>query len=133
MASWSESAALAHAPARAPARARPKPKAKPRPAARRPAKRKQRGVAGGLVWIVVAGVLLAGIVALNVAVLRLNVKVDRLNTQREQLRGENAALASQLSSAAASPRIQDQARKRLGLVPADPSTTTYVDVSRPGR
>lgn len=137
MASWSESAALAHAPARAPARARPKPKAKakpkPRPAARRPAKRTQRGVAGGLVWIVVAGVLLAGIVALNVAVLRLNVKLDRLNTEREQLRGENAALASQLSSAAASPRIQDQARRRLGLVPADPAATTYVDVSRPGR
>jgi hypothetical protein len=132
MASWQESAALAHAPARAPARARPKPKPQARsaPAARRTAKRKQRGVAGGLAWIVVAGVLLAGIVALNVAVLRLNVKLDRLNTEREQLRGGNAAIASQLSSAAASPRIQNLARLRLGLVPADPATTTYVDVSR---
>jgi hypothetical protein len=134
MASWQESAALADAPARAPARARPKPKPKPkatsRPAARRAAKRKQRGVAGGLAWIVVAGVLLAGIVALNVAVLRLNVKLDQLNTEREQLRGGNAAIASQLSSAAASPRIQNLARLRLGLVPADPVTTTYVDVSR---
>jgi cell division protein FtsL len=86
-------------------------------------------VAGGLAWIVVAGVLLAGIVALNVAVLRLNVQLDRLNTDREQLRGGNAAIASQLSSAAASPRIQALAQQRLGLVPADPATTTYVDVS----
>jgi cell division protein FtsL len=95
-------------------------------------KRKRRartGVAGGVAWIVVAGVLLAGIVALNVAVLRLNVKLDRLNGEREQLRGENAALASHLSSAASSPRIQALAQKRLGLVPADPATTTFVDVS----
>jgi hypothetical protein len=128
MASWQESTALAHAPARS--RPRPNPKRAARPAPRRTAKRKQRGVAGGVAWIVVAGVLLAGIVALNVAVLRLNVKLDRLNTEREQLRGGNAAIASQLSSAAASPRIQNLARLRLGLVPADPATTTYVDVSR---
>ena len=128
MASWQESAALAHAPARTSARARPKPKT--RPAARRGAKQKQRGVAGGLAWIVVAGVLLSGIVALNVAVLRLNVKLDHLNGDREQLRGGNAAIASQLSSAAAAPRIQNLARVRLGVIPADPATTTYVDVSR---
>jgi hypothetical protein len=129
MASWQDSAAVAHAPARAPRpAARPKPKPKARPAAR-PRKRQQRGVAGGLAWIVVAGVLLAGIVALNVAVLRLNVQLDRLNTDREQLRGGNAAIASQLSSAAASPRIQALAQQRLRLVPADPATTTYVDLS----
>jgi hypothetical protein len=127
MASWQESAAVAHAPARPPrTAARPKPKAR---SAARPRKRQQRGVAGGLAWIVVAGVLLAGIVALNVAVLRLNVRLDRLNTDREQLRGGNAAIASQLSSAAASPRIQALAQQRLGLVTADPATTTYVDVS----
>jgi hypothetical protein len=127
MASWLESAAVAHAPARAPAR--PRPKARARPAPKRSARRRQRGVAGGVAWIVVAGALLAGIVALNVAVLRLNVKLDRLNTDREQLRGGNAALASQLSSGAASPRIQNLAKLRLGLVPADPTTTTYLDVS----
>jgi cell division protein FtsL len=129
MASRLESAA--QAPVRAPSRARPKPKpkAKARPAPKRAAARSQRGVASGLAWIVVAGVLLAGIVALNVAVLRLNVKLDRLNTDREQLRGGNAALASQLSSAAASPRIQNLANTRLGLAPADPSATTYVDVT----
>jgi len=65
------------------------------------------------------------VVALNVAVLRLNVQLDKLDTQRAQLRAEKQALASQLSMAAASPRIQLQAR-RVGLVAADPTQTTYV-------
>ena len=83
-------------------------------------------MAGGVVWIAVVAVLLAGVVALNVAVLRLNVQLDKLDTQRVQLRAERQALASQLSMAAASPRIQQLALKRYGLVPADPTETTYV-------
>jgi cell division protein FtsB len=74
-------------------------------------------------------VLLAGVVALNVAVLRLNVQLDRLNGERSKLRAENAALASQLSSGAASPAIQDRAQRVLGLVPAEPGDTTYVDLA----
>ena len=131
MASWQE--AVAVQPARTP-RARPRPAAKPR--AKTAARRKPKartGVAGGLAWIAVAGVLLAGIVALNVAVLRLNVQLDRLNNDRAKLRAGNAALASQLASAAASPLIQSLARKRLGLVPADPATTRYVDIAPHGR
>jgi hypothetical protein len=122
MASWHATAAAAPSRAR-----RPRQRPTPRPAPKRRAKART-GVAGGLAWIVVAGILLAGIVALNVAVLRLNVKLDSLNTEREHLRGGNAAIASQLSSAAASPRIQTLAQERLGLVPADPTTTTYVDL-----
>jgi len=106
-------------------RPRPKPAPKRRPHAR-------RGVAGGAVWIAVVAVLLAGVVALNVAVLRLNVEVDKLNTQRAQLRAEKQALASQLSMAAASPRIQLQA-ERTGLVPADPAETTYVRLGQRAR
>jgi cell division protein FtsL len=83
-------------------------------------------VAGGVVWIGIVAVLLAGVVALNVAVLRLNVQLDKLDTQRAQLRAEKQALASQLSMAAASPRIQQLAAQRYGLVPADPAETTYV-------
>jgi cell division protein FtsL len=79
-----------------------------------------------VVWIGVVAVLLVGVVAINVAVLRLNVQLDKLGTQRAQLRAEKQALASQLSMTAASPRIQLQARTRLGLVPADPTETTYV-------
>jgi len=66
------------------------------------------------------------VVALNVAVLRLNVQLDKLDSERTRLRAEKQALASQLSMAAASPRIQLQARRQFGLVNADPAETTYV-------
>jgi len=75
---------------------------------------------------VLAAVLLAGVVALNVAVLRLNVQLDRLNAERTRLRAEKQTLASQLSMAAASPRILARARLEKGLVPADLTETTYV-------
>ena len=71
-------------------------------------------------------VLLSGIVALNVAVLQLNVRLSSLSGERASLRSDNAMLQSQLSSAAASPRIQTLAHKRLGLVPA--SDTMYVEL-----
>ena len=90
----------------------------------------QRRVAGGVVWIAVAAVLLAGLVALNVAVLQLNVRLDELGRKRAALQGEKAALESQLATAAAAPRIQSRARKELGLVPADPSLTVYLDHAR---
>jgi cell division protein FtsL len=69
-------------------------------------------------------VLLAGIVALNVAVLRLNMTRERLDAQREQLRADNEDLASQLSSATALGRVEAIARRKLGLGP--PAETTYV-------
>jgi cell division protein FtsL len=74
----------------------------------------------------VVAILLAGVVALNVAVLRLNVQLDKLDAQRARLRAERQAVASQLSMTAASPRIQQLALTRFGLVPADPAETTYV-------
>jgi outer membrane murein-binding lipoprotein Lpp len=125
MASWH--AAAAEAPVRArPARARPKPVAKPR-AQRRKAKAKG-GVAGGLAWIIVGGVLLAGIVALNVAVLRLNIRLDHLNSQSQQLQAQNAALGAKLSGAVSSPRVQALAKAR-GFVPADPASIGYLDLT----
>lgn len=90
-------------------------------------------VASGVVWISVVAVLLAGVVALNVAVLRLNLQLDDTGRERAKLRAENAALASQLSSEAAAPRIEALARGRLGLVPAQESETTYLQLRRPRR
>jgi len=86
-------------------------------------------MAGGLVWIVFSAVLLGGVVALNVVVLRLNMELDRAGRERANLRAENALLASRLSSAAASAQIESLAKAR-GLVAADPSATTYVDLGR---
>jgi hypothetical protein len=117
VASWSDAAPALPSP-RPRSRPRPKPAPKRKPQAR-------RGVAGGVVWIAVVAVLLAGVVAMNVAVLRLNVQLDKLDTQRAHLRAEKQSLASQLSMAAAAPRLQLQAQKR-GLVPANPAETTFV-------
>jgi hypothetical protein len=87
-------------------------------------------VAGGVVWIAIAAVLLTGLVALNVTVLQLNVKLDGLGRKRAGLQAENAVLQSQLASAAAAPRIQARARGEQGLVPADPALTVYLDLRR---
>jgi cell division protein FtsL len=88
--------------------------------------KRQRRVAGGVVWIGIVAVLLAGVVALNVAVLRLNMQLDRLGRERADLRAQNAALSVQLSSQASAPRIQRLAAKRLGFVQATSDQTSYV-------
>ena len=122
MAAWSGTAAAPAVPAR---RA-----ATPKPAPRRRAAARRRPVTSGVVWIALLGILLAGVVALNVAVLRLNMTLDRLGRERANLRADNAELFSQLSSAAAAGRIQSLAIKRLGYVPATPEQTTYVQLDR---
>jgi cell division protein FtsL len=107
-------------------RRRRNPKAAPKPRAR--AKRKPRA-RSGILWIALSGVLLVGVVFVNVAVLHLNLQLDRANQQRTKLRAENAALQSELSSRLASPRIAALATKQDGLVPADPSTIGYVNLA----
>ena len=72
------------------------------------------------------GLLLAGVVALNVAVLRLNLRSDELAQERAQLRADNAEMSSKLAARASSPRTSSLARRSLGLTQADPSTTTYL-------
>ena len=72
------------------------------------------------------GVLLAGVVAVNVAVLRLNIQLDQAGRDRARLRADNAQLASELSSAQAAARIQALARKELGVQPALAQETTYI-------
>jgi len=98
-------------------RARPRRRAKP------------RRITGGIAWIAAFAILLAGVVAVNVAVLRANVAVNKFDQQQLQLQAENAALASQVSSANASIRIE-QAARRLGLVPAPATDTSYIDLAR---
>ena len=101
-------------------RARPRPRARAKPAPR-------RRVAGGVVWIGLVAVLLAGVVAWNVAVLRLNVRLDRAQSERNQLRADNAQLNTDIAARAASGRIVTLASGRLGLVPATPD---YLDLRK---
>lgn len=114
--------AVARAPRKRAARTKPR-RRQPRKAA------SARRVAGGAVWIVLMGVLLAGVVALNVAVLRLNLSFDRLTQERAQLRAENKELASKLAARGSSPRTASLARHSLGLTSADPATTTYLHLN----
>jgi cell division protein FtsL len=117
--------------AAAAARAHPAPvrRAQPRPrAVRKPAPR--RRVAGGVVWIGAIALLLAGVVALNVAVLRLNVRLDKMGQERTQVRADNAQLSSEIASQAASGRIVALATHRLGLAPAPAGSSTYLDLSK---
>jgi cell division protein FtsL len=81
-----------------------------------------------VVWIAALAVLLAGVVAMNVAVLRLNITLDRLGRAQADLRATNADLNSRISSNAAAPRIQAIAAKHLGWVQATPDQTTYVRI-----
>jgi cell division protein FtsL len=116
-----------------PLRKRPAPPAKPRSAPKRKPAPRSRGVAGGVAWIVFVAGLLAGVVALNVAVLQLNVRLDRLAQEKRELRAGNNELASRLSAVEASGRIETLANRRLGLVPAEPDQTTYVTLGRGDR
>jgi cell division protein FtsL len=118
-------AAVAVRPRRGPAKPKARPKARAK-AVRSPRAR----LAGGAAWIGLVAVLLAGVVALNVAVLRLNVQLDGLSEERTRLRAENAELQSQIASKAQAGRIQLLARGQLGLEPADAGRWTYLDLSR---
>jgi cell division protein FtsL len=119
-------AAAADRPRRGPAKPRPQPKPKAR------AKKAPRVRVAGTVWIAIVAVMLSGVVALNVAVLRLNVQLEDLATERTQLRAENADLASEIASKAQAGRIHTLARGQLGLEVADAGRTTYLDLGSDG-
>jgi len=89
----------------------------------------QRRIAGGVAWIVVVAALLAGVVAINVAVLRVNMRLNDLNQEQLQLQAQNQSLASNVSSAASSLRIE-QIAQRLGLRPASAADTSYLDLGQ---
>ena len=85
---------------------------------------------GGVLWIVVIALLLAGVVAVNVAVLRLNLELDQVDRDRSELKADIAGLRSEISTASATARIERLATTELGLVQADPETTIYVQLRR---
>jgi hypothetical protein len=103
------------------------PIARPRRSPASPRRRaRQARARGGILWIAVSGILLAGVVFVNVAVLRLNLALDGATADRVKLRAENAALQSELSSKLRSGAIQAEASRQLGLVYQDPSEYSYV-------
>lgn len=121
MAAWAPSARAEQAPPLV--RPRTRPRRVTAPAA-------ERRLAGGVLWIGLLGVLLVGVVALNVAVLRLNMQLEQLSERRLELEAENAMLESKVSAAMAPPRTERLARTKLGLEPA--ATPSYAEL-RPRR
>jgi hypothetical protein len=117
-------ASVAHAPASAVAEPLPRVRKKARSRSRT-----RRRARGGVLWIAISGILLAGVVFVNVAVLRLNLAIDSTNAERVKLHAQDAALQSQLSSTLASPRLQALAARKFGLVYADPSDYGYVNLA----
>jgi len=87
-------------------------------------------LSGGVLWIVVFAVLLAGVVAINVAVLRLNLQLDETGRERTDLKNDIAGLRAEISSAAAATRIERLAKGELGLNEVQPEDTTYIDLAK---
>jgi cell division protein FtsL len=100
------------------------PLARPRVRARKARAR------GGILWIAIGGILLAGVVFVNVAVLQLNLRLDSANSERSKLMADNAALQTQYSRLTSTPRITAAAKKQFGLVYRDPSEDVYVDLAK---
>ena len=117
-------ASLSHAQATTVAQPVPRPRPRTRSRAR-----KQARARGGILWIAIGGILLAGVVFVNVAVLQLNLRLDSANADRSKLLAENAALQTEYSRLVSSPRVTAAASKQ-GLVYKDPSQYGYVDLAK---
>ncbi|HEY6114043.1 MAG TPA: cell division protein FtsL [Gaiellaceae bacterium] len=102
----------------------------PRTRTARTARKRSLALGGGVVWIVALALLLAGVVAVNVAVLRLNLQLDEAGRERTELKTDIARLRSEISSAAATTRIERLAEGELGLVEVEPEDTTYIRLGR---
>jgi hypothetical protein len=82
--------------------------------------------------MILFALLLFGVVAVNVAVLRAHVAVSHLDETRAQLEAKNQVLRSALSAANSAPRVEAAAR-RMGEVPASAGNTSYLDLTPKGR
>jgi cell division protein FtsL len=102
----------------------------PRARARREARGRTWALGGGVFWIVLLAILLAGVVAVNVAVLRLNLQLDDSGREQTELKTDIARLRSEISSAAATTRIERLAEGELGLVEVEPEDTTYIQLGK---
>jgi cell division protein FtsL len=100
------------------------------PRARAASRKRTWALGGGVVWIVALAVLLAGVVAVNVAVLRLNLQLDEAGRERTELKTDISRLRSEISSAAATTRIDRLAKGELGLVEVQPEDTTYIQLGK---
>jgi hypothetical protein len=129
---WFAQAAEVAEPVQAPRRRRQAPARRPAASVRSRRKPTQRRVRGHIVWMTLFAILLFGVVAVNVAVLRAHVAVSRLEEKRARIEANNQSLRSALSAAHSAPRIEAAAH-RLGLIQAPAGDTSYLDLTAQGR
>jgi cell division protein FtsL len=104
------------------------PVARPRPRARS-RKRSKARARGGILWIAISGILLAGVVFVNVAVLQLNLRLDSANADRAKLLAGNADLQAEYSQLVSSPRVTAAALKQYGLTYQDPTEYGHINLA----
>ena len=82
----------------------------------------------GRAWIVVLGVLLTGIVALNVVNLSLGASQGKIGQQAQILEQENSALRARLAHLLSNGRVRSAAAS-LGMTAPAPADISYRDAS----
>jgi hypothetical protein len=87
------------------------------------------GLLRGPAWVVLIGVLLTGIVFLNVSLLELNRGIARTDAKAATLERTNSGLRERVASLDSADRIQQLAEARGFILPA-PGQVTYL---RPNR
>lgn len=80
----------------------------------------------GRIWIGVLGVLLVGIVALNVWALELNASSSKVAQQTDGLKRANSALQARIAGELSNEQVQ-RAAAQLGLAVPEPGAVRYVD------
>ena len=84
------------------------------------------GMSRGRTWIVVLGLLLGGIVALNVVGLSLSASGSSVSTKIEELQQENSVMRARIANRLSNERIT-RAATALGLTVPAPDAVHYLD------
>jgi len=87
------------------------------------------GMARGRAWIVVLGVLLCGIVAINVVGLSLSAAGSETSTKIDELQQQNSVLRARIANRLSSERISEAAAA-LGLQVPAPDAVDYLRTRR---
>jgi cell division protein FtsL len=85
----------------------------------------------GRYWIWLIGIMLGGIVAMQVSLLKLNTGISRAVTTTGTLERQNAALESEIARLSSSERIRDAATAK-GMIEPAAGSTSYLH-ARPDR
>ena len=87
------------------------------------------------VWIAAAGLTLAAVIPILQASSATSTSAEllALDDQHAALQAEVRLIASQVGELASLQRVEDAARERLSLTPAQPTTVLHIDAAPPPR